>query len=106
MGRAEFAPADEFYAGKQPAQLLLENGKNLVAEEQKVPQLRDGLPIERVEPLGQRALRLLSFPTGPNDFIEAIAAGLLGHDKLLPTMALLSELRFPKIAHPHPAINA
>src|ERR1700730_17567117 len=100
MGGAEFAPADEFHVRKLLTKFRFENGKNLVAEEKIVPKLRDGLPIERVEPLGERALRLLSFPAGPHDFIEPIAAGFLRHDKLLATIPLRSAL--PEDSAPPP----
>src|SRR5260370_11182481 len=83
MRGAKLAPTDKFHFGILLAQFLLESGEDFVAREQIVPELGNGLSLEGIEPLGERAHFLLSLPGRPDHFIDAIAARFLRHHKLL-----------------------
>ena len=73
MGRAELAPADQLHVGIFFAQLLFERLEHFVAGEEIVPELRDRLAVERVEPLRQRTLLQPALAARPDDFIFAVS---------------------------------
>ena len=95
-GKRDAVLVDTFLTIEQSRTLLdrvVASGKHLVAAEEIVPQLRDGLALERVESPGERAQRLLALPGRPNNVIEPVAAGFLRHHPLLTPLEQTAPLQ-------------